>query len=105
MAELTRLELATFRVTGGRSNQTELQLLKLAPRAGFEPATQRLTVVCSTPELPRNHIFEISIYVRPTPFNLMGCARRSYKVAETGGRYWTRTSDPQFVRLMLYQLS
>ncbi len=26
MAELTRLELATFRVTGGRSNQTELQL-------------------------------------------------------------------------------
>jgi hypothetical protein len=28
MAELTRLELATFRVTGGRSNQTELQLHK-----------------------------------------------------------------------------
>ena len=25
MAGLTRLELATFRVTGGRSNQTELQ--------------------------------------------------------------------------------
>ena len=26
VAGLTRLELATFRVTGGRSNQTELQL-------------------------------------------------------------------------------
>ncbi len=60
MAGLTRLELATFRVTGGRSNQTELQphnlwvchLVKkwrkpeevakqrrLAPRAGLEPAT------------------------------------------------------------------
>ena len=58
MAGLTRLELATFRVTGGRSNQTELQpqpkipekILgkRLAPRAGLEPATQRLTVVCST---------------------------------------------------------
>lgn len=26
--------------------------LKLAPRAGFEPATYRLTVECSTAELP-----------------------------------------------------
>lgn len=56
LAGLTRLELATFRVTGGRSDQTELQPHKLgrnnfkvmAPRAGLEPATQRLTVVCST---------------------------------------------------------
>ena len=31
--------------------------------------------------------------------------RRSTHEAKTGGRYWTRTSDPQFVRLMLYQLS
>jgi hypothetical protein len=29
-------------------------LLKLAPRAGFEPATCRLTVECSTAELPGN---------------------------------------------------
>src|ERR1700692_4307113 len=27
---------------------------RLAPRAGFEPATIRLTVECSTAELPRN---------------------------------------------------
>jgi hypothetical protein len=35
------LEPTTFRVTGGRSNQTELQLhyYFLAPRAGLEPAT------------------------------------------------------------------
>src|SRR6202048_4231742 len=29
-------------------------LICLAPRAGFEPATIRLTVECSTTELPRN---------------------------------------------------
>ena len=29
-------------------------LIMLAPRAGFEPATIRLTVECSTAELPRN---------------------------------------------------
>ena len=28
--------------------------MKVAPRAGFEPATKRLTAVCSTTELPRN---------------------------------------------------
>ena len=47
MAGLTRLELATFHVTGERSNQTELQSHtkfqifreELAPRAGLEPAT------------------------------------------------------------------
>ncbi len=59
MAGLTRLELATFRVTGGRSNQLSYspryELFEImAPRAGLEPATQRLTVVCSTTELPRN---------------------------------------------------
>ena len=33
----------------------DLDLLEiLAPRAGFEPATIRLTVECSTAELPRN---------------------------------------------------
>ncbi len=39
LAGLTRLELATFRVTGGRSNQLSYNPLKLAPRAGLEPAT------------------------------------------------------------------
>src|SRR5205814_7198041 len=29
-------------------------LIYMAPRAGFEPATIRLTVECSTAELPRN---------------------------------------------------
>ena len=29
-------------------------LMKLAPRAGFEPATNRLTAGCSTTELPGN---------------------------------------------------
>jgi hypothetical protein len=40
MAGLTRLELATFRVTGERSNQLSYSpLIELAPRAGLEPAT------------------------------------------------------------------
>ncbi len=39
LAGLTRLELATFRVTGGRSNQTELQPHNMAPRTGLEPVT------------------------------------------------------------------
>ncbi|KKS68331.1 MAG: hypothetical protein UV38_C0002G0200 [candidate division TM6 bacterium GW2011_GWE2_42_60] len=51
MAGLTRLELATFRVTGGRSNQLSYSPLQMAchtdapmeqsmaPRAGIEPAT------------------------------------------------------------------
>lgn len=40
LAGLTGLEPATSRVTGERSNQTELQPQNnLAPRAGLEPAT------------------------------------------------------------------
>lgn len=31
------------------------EFLKMAPRAGFEPATKRLTAACSTTELPRNN--------------------------------------------------
>ncbi len=47
MAGLTRLELATFHVTGERSNQLsyspthifKISNIELAPRAGLEPAT------------------------------------------------------------------
>jgi hypothetical protein len=38
-------------LTLGRSFSTKL-LICLAPRAGFEPATNRLTAGCSTTELP-----------------------------------------------------
>jgi hypothetical protein len=37
-----------------RQHQNRKHLKLLAPRAGFEPATIRLTVECSTAELPRN---------------------------------------------------
>src|SRR5580692_10860351 len=37
----------------------EKQLISLAPRAGFEPATIRLTVECSTAELPRNRANQV----------------------------------------------
>src|ERR1700744_985257 len=49
-------------VAGASSNgeATVLEMLKLlAPRAGFEPATIRLTVECSTAELPRNKATQI----------------------------------------------
>ena len=32
-------------------------MLKLAPRDGFEPPAKRLTVACSTAELPGNKAF------------------------------------------------
>src|ERR1700712_984380 len=35
---------------------------ELAPRAGFEPATIRLTVECSTAELPRNRAKPEGLY-------------------------------------------
>jgi hypothetical protein len=44
----------TARHGDGRSCNTLFWRLFLAPRAGFEPATIRLTVECSTAELPRN---------------------------------------------------
>src|SRR5262245_26094408 len=42
-----------FDSTFERENKPKSRLL-LAPRAGFEPATQRLTAACSTTELPGN---------------------------------------------------
>ena len=42
-------------------DQELLKLYKseiMAPRAGFEPATERLTAACSTTELPRNNACE-----------------------------------------------
>ena len=125
MAGLTRLELATFRVTGGRSNQLsyspEYIREKMAPRAGLEPATQRLTVVCSTTELPRNmskYSKTIVLFSRRqflnNKNNVFETKKRlsndrifRYPVADGtcvifGGRCRARTYDPQFVRLMLY---
>jgi hypothetical protein len=36
--------------------ETNKALILLAPRAGFEPATNRLTAGCSTTELPGNSL-------------------------------------------------
>lgn len=51
MAGLTRLELATFRVTGERSNQTELQPLNvcmLAHQTYWEKISIRLRFLKTT---------------------------------------------------------
>ena len=39
----------------GDNNMLKNYKEKMAPRAGFEPATKRLTAACSTTELPRNN--------------------------------------------------
>jgi len=55
-------------------NAPKGRLSCLAPRAGFEPATNRLTVDCSTAELPRKeekmvlfslNVLDIGIYRLP----------------------------------------
>src|SRR5262245_18919340 len=43
-----------LRSRGSRRRSGAMCLESLAPRAGFEPATNRLTAGCSTAELPRN---------------------------------------------------
>ncbi len=48
--DLQHIQLMIGAGNGGILNQQD----KMAPRAGFEPATDRLTADCSTTELPRN---------------------------------------------------
>src|SRR5215813_8153995 len=58
----------------------ERTMFLLAPRAGFEPATIRLTVGCSTAELPRNsatHVRERAAYNKASSACIgrnVGCA-------------------------------
>jgi hypothetical protein len=54
-----RLDASAFETADGHrlreaARQSRDRSSFLAPRAGFEPATIRLTVECSTAELPRN---------------------------------------------------
>jgi hypothetical protein len=41
---------------------------RLAPRAGFEPATNRLTAGCSTAELPGNDARSVPRITKRVPF-------------------------------------
>src|SRR6267378_171958 len=53
-AESDRLTMGCGGVLNGCEQGRTEKNSQLAPRAGFEPATIRLTVECSTAELPRN---------------------------------------------------
>ena len=53
-AESDRLTMGCGGVLNGCGQGITEKNSRLAPRAGFEPATIRLTVECSTAELPRN---------------------------------------------------
>lgn len=112
MAGLTRLELATFRVTGERSNQTELQ-----PRI-FKRTIFMMVCGVTIRNLLRSSVMYGSLdWTRTSDLTIN--SRLLYQLSYqgttiigtiillkiNGGRYWIRTSDPQFVRLMLYQLS
>lgn len=53
-AESDRLAMGCGGVMNSRKRGRTEKNSRMAPRAGFEPATIRLTVECSTAELPRN---------------------------------------------------
>ena len=55
--DLKHIQLMVGAGNGGNLNQQD----KMAPRAGFEPATDRLTADCSTTELPRNSLHQMHI--------------------------------------------
>jgi hypothetical protein len=64
-------------------SKTTAESSLLAPRAGFEPATIRLTVECSTAELPRNEAKRRSLAERITkPFALAKHQLRPLSSAE-----------------------
>src|SRR5262249_53019376 len=79
----------------------------LAPRAGFEPATNRLTAGCSTTELPGNNpelrhapITKLACFAKhesPTSLSTRqavlceGCPRRPCAAAKGGGHGRNRT--------------
>jgi hypothetical protein len=52
MLDCERVAAGSEPAKKGRSPERDAAFVNLAPRAGFEPATDRLTVDCSTTELP-----------------------------------------------------
>ncbi len=110
MADWTGLEPATSGVTGRHSNQLNYQSIeqqddtclgtaiatanrycmrKVADWTGLEPATSGVTGRHSN---QLNYQSTFFLYA----------SRASLR---DGGWYWARTSDPQLVRLVLFQLS
>ena len=79
MAERTGLEPATPGVTGRYSNQLNYRSKALAEWTGLEPATPGVTGRYSD-------------------------QLNYHSVLNSGGRYWTRTSDLCRVKAALYQL-
>src|SRR5688572_13203692 len=69
-----------------------LTLSDLAPRAGFEPATLRLTAGCSTVELPRN------IQDEPAAGpSILACFRGTPKGSTPGHSVTTPAPNPALV--------
>src|ERR1700759_5805087 len=63
----------------------------LAPRSGFEPATIRLTVECSTAELPRNRrndVRERAAYNKADPACIGGNRHRQRSPASRGSPWF-----------------
>lgn len=117
VARVMGLEPTTFRVTGGRSNQTELQPL-LMRENGSSGRTRTCDLTINSRVLYQLsyrginfNLFLGSIFC-PTSLKL----RRAYFTtnllvhhtklyAKYGGRYRTRTCDSRRVKPVLYQLS
>lgn len=65
----------------------------VADRTGLEPATSGVTGRHSNQLNYRSAIFFFT------------CPHHLKRISRDGGWYWARTSDPQLVRLVLFQLS
>ena len=68
----------------------------MAPRAGLEPATDRLTADCSTTELPRNTNLLIIKKNRKNKINFGGSERNRTAVQGFAGPYIT-TLPPSLI--------
>lgn len=52
---------------GDYMRKGRIDIQEVAPRAGFEPATKRLTAACSTTELPRSE-FKWCFFIAEKPW-------------------------------------
>jgi hypothetical protein len=73
-----------LRAVPGRVSARLIPLKNLAPRAGFEPATNRLTAGCSTAELPGNSSFRARNAYNKAGLALKAAKRRESRCVRLG---------------------
>lgn len=79
--------------------ETLKALENLAPRAGFEPATNRLTAGCSTTELPGNSCSDVSGAAYSKPVSALQRSNSQFFSSFLCGHLWHRSAVPTYERL------